>query len=99
MLALTVGWHGKHQHRYRRLVNSACTGRSQAAAHSSPDADPKEGTAMITIHRPKAARGLLTTAVVAVLVSALGATIPASPALAAPGPSFTNPLVGTPNSA
>ncbi|WP_211369793.1 family 43 glycosylhydrolase [Nonomuraea turkmeniaca] len=29
----------------------------------------------------------------------LGAVVPASPGLAAPGPSFTNPLVGTPNSA
>ncbi|MFK3985667.1 family 43 glycosylhydrolase [Micromonospora sp. NPDC050397] len=38
-------------------------------------------------------------AVAAMLASVLGAAVPASPALAAPGPSFTNPLVGTPNSA
>jgi GH43 family beta-xylosidase len=49
--------------------------------------------------RWKAARRILTAASAIVLASALGAAIPAAPAQAAPGPSFTNPLVGAPNSA
>jgi len=54
---------------------------------------------MYVQRRLKAPRRLLTIAIAAVVASALGAVIPASPVLAAPGPSFTNPLVGTPNSA
>ena len=50
-------------------------------------------------HRWKAVRRLVATAGAAVLVSIVGTATIASPALAAPGPSFTNPLVGTPNSA
>lgn len=51
------------------------------------------------VQRLTTARRLLTFALAAVLASALAVAVPAAPALAAPGPSFTNPLVGTPNSA
>ena len=54
---------------------------------------------MLVNHRWKAARQLFTAVSAALLISTLGTAIPASPALAAPGPSFTNSLVGTPNSA
>jgi GH43 family beta-xylosidase len=54
---------------------------------------------MLVNHRSKAARKVLTAASATVLAAVLGAAVPAAPALAAPGPSFTNPLVGTPNSA
>lgn len=54
---------------------------------------------MLTNRRRTVARRLLAAVAALVLIPGLGATIPASPALAAPGPSFTNPLVGTPNSA
>lgn len=54
---------------------------------------------MFVRHRLNTARRLLTVAMAGVLASVLGAAVPAAPAAAAPGPSFTNPLVGTPNSA
>ncbi|WP_410641586.1 family 43 glycosylhydrolase [Amycolatopsis sp. lyj-346] len=54
---------------------------------------------MFVQKRGKSARRLLTLAVAAVLASVVGTAVSASPALAAPGPSFTNPLVGAPNSA
>jgi GH43 family beta-xylosidase len=53
---------------------------------------------MLVNNRWRTARRLLATTS-AVLVSVVAATVPATPAAAAPGPSFTNPLVGAPNSA
>jgi GH43 family beta-xylosidase len=44
-------------------------------------------------------RRLLAVALATLSVSAYTAALPVSPAAAAPGPSFTNPLVGAPNSA
>lgn len=54
---------------------------------------------MFLRHRPTAARRMFTVAGAALLALAVGTAVSTSPALAAPGPSFTNPLVGTPNSA
>ena len=60
---------------------------------------PERGNPMLVNHRWTTVRRLLVAATAVVLVPGLSAAIPASPAIAAPGPSFTNPLVGTPNSA
>src|SRR5690242_18066994 len=54
---------------------------------------------MMVRHPGRTARRILTAAASVVLLTGLGTAVPASPALAAPGPSFTNPLVGSPNSA
>ena len=54
---------------------------------------------MFVHQRPRPARRLFAFGGAAVLAAVLGTAVPSSPALAAPGPSFTNPLVGTPNSA
>lgn len=48
---------------------------------------------------PRAALRILILAVAAVVTIALVVVIPAGPAAAAPGPSFTNPIVPAPNSA
>jgi GH43 family beta-xylosidase len=54
---------------------------------------------MPVMYRWKTARRMLMAAGTVIIASVLGTAVPASPVLAAPGPSFTNPLVGSPNSA